>query len=169
MRFPQPQPSYYYELTFACQICWRTMRWHNGRTRRSKNPNRKKPFKAVLLMGQERSAFHPGQELLLQRRRIHLRRPTCHSYFSLATSRRTIHSPTIRELSSWINAAPLAEPPFGWQGGPATMVNLKSPNRSKSGQDRCGGGPAIDTYTLSPSHDQCGMLRPLGTSSADWW
>jgi hypothetical protein len=24
-------------------------------------------------------------------------------------------------------------------------------------------------YTLSPSHDQCGMLRPFGTSSADWW
>jgi hypothetical protein len=28
---------------------------------------------------------------------------------------------------------------------------------------------AVESYTWSPSHDQCGMLRPFGTSSADWW
>ena len=25
-------------VIFSCQVCWRTMRWHNGRTRRSENP-----------------------------------------------------------------------------------------------------------------------------------
>jgi len=25
------------ELMIFCQVCWRTMRWHNGRTRRSRN------------------------------------------------------------------------------------------------------------------------------------
>jgi hypothetical protein len=28
---------------------------------------------------------------------------------------------------------------------------------------------AMEPYAWSPSHDQCGMLRPFGTSSADWW
>jgi hypothetical protein len=42
--------------------------------------------------------------------------------------------PTIRELSSWINTAPLARIyPFGWQGGSAKMVNMKSPNRFEVG------------------------------------
>jgi hypothetical protein len=27
----------------------------------------------------------------------------------------------------------------------------------------------IETYVWSPSHDQRGMLRPLGTSLADFW
>jgi hypothetical protein len=27
----------------------------------------------------------------------------------------------------------------------------------------------VESYTWIPSHDQCGMLRPFGTSSADWW
>src|SRR5215471_11977685 len=26
---------------------------------------------------------------------------------------------------------------------------------------------AVESYAWSPSHDQCGMLRPFGTSSAD--
>ena len=30
-------------------------------------------------------------------------------------------------------------------------------------------GDRVESYTWSPSHDQCGMLRPLGTSSADRW
>jgi hypothetical protein len=34
---------------------------------------------------------------------------------------------------------------------------------------RCSAGQPWSVYTWSPSHDQCGMLRPLGTSSADWW
>jgi hypothetical protein len=28
-RFPHLQPSGYYELNDFCQVCWRTMRWHN--------------------------------------------------------------------------------------------------------------------------------------------
>src|SRR2546426_7098391 len=28
---------------------------------------------------------------------------------------------------------------------------------------------AGESYAWTPSHDQCGMLRPFGTSSADWW
>jgi len=28
---------------------------------------------------------------------------------------------------------------------------------------------AVESYAWRPSHDQCGMLRPSGTSSADWW
>ena len=27
---------------------------------------------------------------------------------------------------------------------------------------------AVEYYSWSPSHDQCGMLSPFGTSSADW-
>ena len=37
------------------------------------------------------------------------------------------------------------------------------PEAVKAGNDRS----AVATYTWNPSHDQCGMLRPLGTSSAD--
>jgi len=29
-----------------CQVCWRMRRWHNGRTRRSLNRNRKKSLEA---------------------------------------------------------------------------------------------------------------------------
>jgi hypothetical protein len=29
--------------------------------------------------------------------------------------------------------------------------------------------PALDAHTWSPSQDQCGILRPIGTSSADRW
>ena len=39
-RFPHPQTSDDYdgtEFMSSCQVCWRTMRWHNGRTRRSQN------------------------------------------------------------------------------------------------------------------------------------
>ena len=28
----------------SCQVCWRTMRWHNGQIRRSLNPNPDKVF-----------------------------------------------------------------------------------------------------------------------------
>jgi hypothetical protein len=42
--------------------------------------------------------------------------------------------PTIRELCSWINTAPLARIyPFGWQGASATVVNMKSPNKFEVG------------------------------------
>jgi hypothetical protein len=52
---------------------------------------------------------------------------------------------------------------FGWQGGSATTVNMKV---RSWGQYRWS---AVESYPWSPSHDQCGMLRPFGTSSADWW
>ncbi len=43
-------------------------------------------------MGRERSAFHRGPELFPSNEgRIHLRRPTLSSHFSLAIRRRTIH------------------------------------------------------------------------------
>ena len=48
------------------------------------------------------------------------------------------------------------------------QYEVAEPVRSR-GQYRCGAGSAVESYTWSPSHDQCGMLRPLGTSSADWW
>ena len=42
--------------------------------------------------------------------------------------------PTIRELSSWINTAPLARIyPFGWQGASATVGNMKLPTRFEVG------------------------------------
>jgi hypothetical protein len=41
-----------------CQVCWRTMRWHNGRTRRSLNPNSEEVLRDCLTNG-ERSAAHP--------------------------------------------------------------------------------------------------------------
>ena len=34
-------------IMISCQVCWRTMRWHNGRTRRPRNPNRKKSSKTA--------------------------------------------------------------------------------------------------------------------------
>jgi len=93
MRFPHPQLSYYYEFIFSCQVCWRTMRWHNGRTRRSENPYPEEVLQDCLTNG-ETSAAHSilARSYCSNEGRIHLRRPTCHSHFSLATRRRTIHS-----------------------------------------------------------------------------
>src|SRR5437879_1381952 len=51
----------------------------------------------------------------------------------------------------------------GWQGGSATTVSMKV---RSWGQYRWS---AVESYAWSPSHDQCGILRPFGTSSADWW
>ncbi len=53
--------------------------------------------------------------------------------------------------------------PFGWQGGSATVVNMKVRSWDQYRWS------AVKSYTWSPSHDQCGMLRPFGTSSAEWW
>jgi hypothetical protein len=100
-RFPHPQPSYYCEFIFSCQVCWRTMRWHNGQTRRSENPYPEEVFQDCLTNG-EKNAAHSilARSYSSNEGRIHLRRPTCHFHFSLATGRRTIHSglPTNREL-----------------------------------------------------------------------
>src|ERR1700733_4656523 len=68
------------------------MRWHNGRTRRSPNPNPAEVLRDCVTNG-ERSAAHSilARSLGSNKGRIHLRRPTCHSHFSLAARRRTIH------------------------------------------------------------------------------
>jgi hypothetical protein len=59
--------------------------------------------------------------------------------------------------------------PFGGQSGSATMINGNSPNRFEVGATPVECMSAVVAYTWSPSHDQRGMLRPFGTSSADWW
>ena len=93
MRFPHPQPSYYCGFIFSYQVCWRTMRWHNGRTRHSENPYPEEVFQDCITNG-EKSAAHSilARSYSANEGRIHLRRPICHSHFSLATRRRTIHS-----------------------------------------------------------------------------
>src|SRR5713101_3624948 len=69
------------------------MRWQNGRTRRSQNPYPEEVFQDCLTKWEE-SAAHSilARRFHANKGRIHLRRPTCHSHFSLATRRRTIHS-----------------------------------------------------------------------------
>ena len=95
LRFPHPQTSYGYcnKVKISRQVCWRTMRWHNGRTRRSPNPNSEEVLRDCVTNG-ERSAAHSilARSLGSNKGRIHLRRPTCHSHFSLAARRRTIHA-----------------------------------------------------------------------------
>src|SRR3954453_13079115 len=59
-------------------------------------------------MGTERSAFHSGPEDFPPTKAVSIRvDPICHSHFSLATRRRTIHSgwPTIVE----VNGSPCSE------------------------------------------------------------
>ena len=46
-RFPHPQTSGYYGVDEFCQVCWRTTRWHNGRTRRSQNPKPEQSLKTA--------------------------------------------------------------------------------------------------------------------------
>jgi len=56
----------------------------------------------------------------------------------------------------------------------ATRVNIESSNSFEVGtstgvvQVNRGVLP-LESYPWSPFHDQCGMLRPFGTSSAEWW
>jgi hypothetical protein len=59
----------------------------------SKTRNRKQSLKTGLLMGKraQRIPSWPGV-INSNKGRIHLRRPTCHAHFLLATERRTIHS-----------------------------------------------------------------------------
>jgi hypothetical protein len=40
-----------------CQVCWRTMRWHNGQIRRSQNPLWEEVFQDCLTIWEE-SAEH---------------------------------------------------------------------------------------------------------------
>src|SRR6202044_1952443 len=77
----------------SCQVFSGIMIWHNGRTQRSPNPNPAEVLRDCVTNG-ERSAAHSilARSLGSNKGRIHLRRPTCHSHFSLAARRRTIHS-----------------------------------------------------------------------------
>jgi len=34
-------------VRISCQVCWRTTRWHNGRTRRSQNPHPEEVFRRL--------------------------------------------------------------------------------------------------------------------------
>ena len=77
----------------SCQVCWRTMRWHNGQIRRSRNPHPSKVFQDCVNKWEEsvahsivaRSLFTPMKAVY-----IGADRP-CPSHFSLAIRRRTIH------------------------------------------------------------------------------
>ena len=77
----------------SCQVCWRTTRWHYGRTRRSQNPKPEEVFRDCVTKW-DQSAAHSilARSFHSNKGRIHLRRPTRQSHFSLATRRRTIHS-----------------------------------------------------------------------------
>jgi hypothetical protein len=43
-------------LMISCQVCWRTRRWHNGRTRRSPNPESETVYQGCLVNGEESAA-----------------------------------------------------------------------------------------------------------------
>ena len=77
----------------SCQVCWRTMRWHNGQIRRSLNPYPSKVLQDRSNKWEEsvahsivaRSPFTPMKAVY-----IGADQP-CPSHFSLASRRRTIH------------------------------------------------------------------------------
>ena len=78
----------------SCQVCWRTMRWHNGQIRRSPNPHPSKVFQDWSNKWEEsvahsilaRSLFTPTKAVYMSADQL------CPSHFSLAIRRRTIHS-----------------------------------------------------------------------------
>ena len=49
------------------------------------------------------------------------------------------------------------------------MSDTKNATHRRGVKSRLKLDSAVEPHTWSPSHDQCGMLRPIGTSSADWW
>jgi hypothetical protein len=56
-------------LGIICQVCWRTRRWHNGRTRRFRNVSfGTSPRRLCNYLGRVRSASHQGHELRLTQR-----------------------------------------------------------------------------------------------------
>ena len=78
----------------SCQVCRRTMRWHNGPIRRSRNPNPSQVFQDWSNKWEEsaahsilaRSPFTPTKAVYMSADQ------PCPSHFSLAIRRRTIHS-----------------------------------------------------------------------------
>ena len=77
----------------SCQVCWRTMRWHNGQIPRSLNPHPDKVFQDCDSKWEEsvahsilaRSLFTPTKAVYMSADQ------PCPSHFSLAIRRRTIH------------------------------------------------------------------------------
>src|SRR5437763_549708 len=76
----------------SCQVCKRTMRWHNGPIRRSRNPTHSQVFQDCDSKWEEsvahsilaRSSFTPPKAVYMSADQL------CPSHFSLAIRRRTI-------------------------------------------------------------------------------
>jgi len=72
-RFPHPQTicGGWLNLTFpsSCQVCWRTMRWHNGRSRRSRNLHSENACQGSVIKKDEGAAHSiQARRSLLQQR-----------------------------------------------------------------------------------------------------
>ena len=100
------------------------MRWHNGRTRHSENPYPEEVFQDCITNG-EKSAAHSilARSYSANEGRIHLRRPICHSHFSLVqvtdfarglTMRALIGTPRKTLLKDAEEAADLVLLPRRW-------------------------------------------------------
>ena len=77
----------------SCQVCWRTMRWHNGQIRRSLNPHPDKVFQDCDSKWEE-SVAHSilARRLFTPTKAVYMSADQpCPSHFSLAIRRRTIH------------------------------------------------------------------------------
>jgi hypothetical protein len=88
-RFPHPQPNDDgFEFSDSCQVCWRTMRWHNGRSRRSRNLYSEDVCKgSETEKGRGRIAFHSGQEIDIPPEAGYIRADlSCHPIFRLQNS-----------------------------------------------------------------------------------
>jgi hypothetical protein len=69
------------------QVCWRTMRWHNGQTQRSRNPNSEEVLQDCPTKWEESAAYSIlARSSFSNKGRIHLRRPTCQFTFRLRQS-----------------------------------------------------------------------------------
>src|SRR5437762_10109942 len=77
----------------SCQVCWRTMRWHNCQIRRSLNPHPDKVFQDCDSKWEE-SVAHSilARRLFTPTKAVYMSADQpCPSHFSLAIRRRTIH------------------------------------------------------------------------------
>ena len=84
----------------SCQVCWRTMRWHNGQIRRSRNPHPSKVFQDCSSKWEE-SVAHSivARSLVTPMKAVYMCADQfCHSHFSLAKRRRTIHDEFCMDL-----------------------------------------------------------------------
>ena len=84
------------------------MRWHNGRSRRSRNLYPENALKGSVTKKDEGAAHSiQARRSLLQSKAEYIRADQfCHPHFSLAKRRRTIHSEWTEESQSW--ASPLS-------------------------------------------------------------